>query len=131
MTQTLDTPTVIPTGNDGKSLQADYLVRVNPDGSKEVASVSASHWGTPSKVFVAHLHRVTIEAPRDGSFFTARTYKNIMTGGVTLKKVPAARYNAKALRAFMADVLASVPALLELGESEQVNRIFDPTWDDA
>lgn len=114
------TTTVLPTPTIRRG---DRTARINyptgvttPEGEEVVAQVFCSH-DTSRKVFSASLKSVKVG--NSGGF---RVESFWVFSGVAVARVPVARYSAKAFEAFIADVQAALPALVE--NDEKAAAIF-------
>lgn len=125
-TNTLPEPRISRTG---RTIQADFLVRTDEDGTKQVAELTVLHYGKPEYMgrpaycYIASIQRVKIESR--GSGFESRSF--MVYGGLrqNLGREDAQRYSAKNAEAFFKRVLDELPGLVD--SNETVAAIFDPS----
>lgn len=117
-TVTLPTPTIsTPRGYRGEKSRSRNITYdiagttvTTAKGTERMAvQITVGHLGN-SKSFYAVANQVTIASETD-SIFTSVAY--FPFDGVTLQRRPVARYSEKALDAFLAEVLAVFPDLVE------------------
>lgn len=92
-------------GRDGRSIVARWILRVNDDGSKELAALYMSHRGAPSYCYRASLNRTTMGVD-NGDGGTVET--SAPMEAVEVIRKPAKRYNAKILKEFVREAVAAV-----------------------
>lgn len=111
----LPTPTVRKSKTQ-RSVKLNYPTGVAHDGGTKQAQVYVYH-SAHRKAFIASLHLVTVK--QENGYTTEAFFP---FSGVTLASKPVARYSEKALDAFVVEVQALLPSLIE--SNEKVAAIF-------